>query len=158
MEEFKILLSSLYCGFQDLFMCFGLLSGADLLGILSKILMIWSVHLLSLLVPNLYNFQILLQKKTQKEILFLVFNIGVIAEDSSDAECNMQKTVLNSLGFCEHMFIASPFTFSAGLSPLSGIPYHWYFGGRGHSLHCKESWEIFVCLLFKLLWTQLLKY
>jgi hypothetical protein len=36
----KFLLSSLYCGFQDLFMCFGLLSGADLLGILSKILMI----------------------------------------------------------------------------------------------------------------------
>ncbi len=121
MEEFKILLSSLYCGFQDLFMCFVLLSGADLLGILSKILMIWSVHLLSLLVPNLYNFQILLQKKTQKEILFLVFNIGVIAEESSEAECNMQKTVLNSLGFCEHMFIASPFTFSAGLSHLSGI-------------------------------------
>jgi len=37
------------------------------------------------------------------------------------------------------------------------VRYHWYFGGRGHSLHCKESWEIFVCLLFKLLWTQLLK-
>jgi hypothetical protein len=82
-------------------MCFGLLSGADLLGILSKI-----VHLLSLLVPNLCNFQILLQKKTQKEILFWVFNIGVIAEESSDAQCNTQKTVLNSLGFCVHMFIS----------------------------------------------------
>jgi hypothetical protein len=122
MEELKFLLSSLYCGLQDFFMCFGLLSGADLLGILSKILMIWNVHLLSLLVHNLCNFQFLLQKKTQKRNL--IFGLQHWCHSRREFRCTVQHVKNGpqlSWVLCAHMFIASPFTFSAGLSPLSGI-------------------------------------
>lgn len=122
MEELNFLLSSLYCGLQDFFMCFGLLSGADLLGILSKILMIWNVHFLSLLVPNLCNFQILLQKKTQKRNL--IFGLQHWCHSRREFRCPVQHVKNGpqlSWVLCAHMFIASPFTFSAGLSPLSGI-------------------------------------
>ncbi len=103
-------------------MCFGLLLGADLLGCSVKD---FNDLKCSFALPpgsqsvELPNF--VTEKDTERNLIFGLQHWCHSRKRVQIPSATCKKTVLNSLGFCEHMFIASPFTFSAGLSPLSGI-------------------------------------
>lgn len=95
------------------------------------------------------------EKDTERN---LIFGLQHWCHSRREFRCPLQHVKKRSstlLGFVCTCSLHLPSHSLLGCHPLSGIT--GILGGRGHSLHCKESWEIFVCLLFKLLWTQLLK-